>query len=55
MYKADWINYKAGEILAWINEGNRYALIKKNGQIVDQNGREIKTTILKAAIEAAMR
>lgn len=54
MYKADYINFNAGEILAWINNGIRYAIIKKDGGFVDQNGREIKTGNLKEAIEAAM-
>lgn len=52
--KADWVNFNAGEILAWINNGIRYAIIKKDGRFVDQNGREIKTGNLKEAIEAAM-
>lgn len=54
MYKADYINFRAGEVLAWFNNGIRYAIVKKNGKFYDQKGREIKTAILKAAIEAAM-
>lgn len=55
MYKADWINFRTGEVLAWFNNGIRYAIINRNGKFYDQNGREIdRKIILKAAIEAAM-